>query len=95
MYEELKKKMLENVLEALVTGNSDKLSKLADETTELRIRVMCESIMKQAVDLRETAAVAPRDTLKERMIHAAETLEQAAAVIMAGGEVLVDGRDNH
>lgn len=95
MYEEMKKKMLENVLEALLKGDADKLSKLADETTELRIRVMCESIMKQAADLRETAAVAPRDTIKERMMHAAETLEQAVAVILAGGEVAVDGRDNH
>lgn len=89
MYEDLKKKMLENVLEALLTGNTDRLSKLADETTELRIRATCDSITEYAQDLRTTAAAAPRDTLKERLIHAAEVLEQAVAVIMAEGVVKI------
>lgn len=95
MYEDLRKKLHEKLLEALLTDNHDVLDDLADEVTELAIRIACEEVTKNAARLREAATAAPRDTIKERMMHAAETLEQAAAVIMAKGEATVYGQDEH
>ena len=95
--EERMKKVFVESMHAIRAGDEEKIAQLIDEATDLALKKTCSFLEERAADLREMASRTPTTSTKSivRMNHAADTLEQAAGVILAGGEVTVDGRDNH